>query len=164
MRTAIVYGTKYGSTAEVARRLKNVLGETTELYDIAKDRIPSLDDYDAVIIGGSIYMGRIQKKLRSFLKDSGEELLQKKIGLYLCAAHPDPQARRDELNQAFPDQLYHHALAKDVLGYAIDFEKLNFLDRLIMSKVKGDKNSVSDFDQEKILSFAKAIRKSTLHA
>ncbi|WP_018962324.1 flavodoxin domain-containing protein [Sporolactobacillus vineae] len=164
MRTAIAYGTKYGSTAEVARRLKCVLGETTDLFDITKGQIPSLADYDTVIIGGSIYMGRVQKKLMAFLKVSGEALLQKKIGLYLCAAHPDPKARRDELAGAFPKQLCDHALVKDILGYALHFEKMTFLDRLIMSKVKGDKISTSAFDQEKIVAFAEAIKKSALGA
>lgn len=157
MKTAILFATKYGSTAEAARRLRTALHENADLYDITKDQIPSLEPYDTVIIGGSIYMGRIQKKLLSYLKTSSRELLSKKLGLYLCAAHPDQKTREDELRHAFPEQIYQHALIKDILGYALDFEKMHFLDRLIMSKVKGDKISTSEYHTEKILAFAEAL-------
>lgn len=162
MKTAIAYGTKYGSTAEAARRLKNELGEQTDLFDITKGQIPSLGAYDTVIIGGAIYMGRIQKKLQSFLNVSTEQLLQKKIGLYLCAASRDEKALHEELVHAFPEQLYQHALVKDVLGYAINFEKMHFFDRLIMSKIKGDKISISAFDQDKIRAFADALKRNAV--
>jgi Flavodoxin len=157
MNTAIIFATKYGSTAEVARRLASVFNEKADLFDIAKDRIPSLDPYETVIIGGSVYMGRIQKKLRSYLETSRQELLSKRVGLYLCAAHPDLKTRQDELRQAFPEALYNHALIKDILGYALIFEKMHLMDRFIMSKIKGDKLSVSSYDDDKIQAFAEAL-------
>lgn len=157
MKTILIYATKYGCAAETAQRIKAELDREIEFVNIMTDNVPSLDHYDTVILGGSIYMGRVQKKLSAYMNGQMEHLLNKKIGLFLCAGEPDEAARSRELQNAFPEALYRHAAAKDVLGYAFNFEKMHFLDKLIMRKIKGNSISTVEFFDDRISQFARAL-------
>ncbi|WP_100488381.1 flavodoxin domain-containing protein [Sporolactobacillus pectinivorans] len=157
MKKILIYATKYGSTAEVAQRLNAALEEKGDLFNVMTDSVPPLDSYETVILGGSIYMGRVQKKLSAYINDHLKELLTKNIALFLCAGHPDEKTRENELKNSFSEALYRRAVAKDILGYAIDFEKMHFFDRLIMSKVKGDRISTAEYFDDRIAAFSKAL-------
>ena len=158
MKTIIIYATKYGSTAEVAKRIKTELDEEAHLCNILTDHIPQLDAYDTVILGGSIYIGRVQKQITEYVNNHLKELLRKNIGLFLCAGEQKEDARLKELQSAFPEVLFQHAVAKEVLGYAYSFEKMKFFDKLIMKKMKGDSISTSEFYDSRIALFAKSLK------
>lgn len=153
MQRLIIYATKYGSTAEVARRLKQRSKDQTDVVNVMTDSIPPLTSYDTVILGGSIYMGKVQKQLTRYIDRHLPELLTKKIGLFLCAGHPKEETRQEELRSAFPETLFRKAAAKDVLGYAFDFEKMHFFDRLIMRQIKGDGVSTAEYPDQRISEF-----------
>jgi menaquinone-dependent protoporphyrinogen oxidase len=160
MKSIILYATKYGSTAEVANRIKTQLGEETELCNVMKSSAPPLDAYDTVILGGSIYIGKVQKQIAQFCNDHLNELLKKNVGLFLCAGEPKEDGQQKELQTNFPEALYQHAAAKGVLGYAFSFEKMKFFDKLVMKKIKGDSISIAEYSDEKIASFIKSLKSS----
>ena len=89
-------------------------------------------------------MGRIQKQLTDYVSKNISALLNKRMGLFVCAGSPDAAARIKELESSFPSELYGKAVCKKVFGYEINYEKLGFLEKTIMKAVKGDKESVSD--------------------
>jgi menaquinone-dependent protoporphyrinogen oxidase len=91
------------------------------IVNVLKDKVPGLSDYSTVIIGGSIYMRRVQKELKSYLETHLETLLSKKVGLFLYAGHPDQSVIAEEFNQAFPQSLIDQAVAKGVFGYERNF-------------------------------------------
>lgn len=62
MKTIIIYTTKYGCAEKAAYLLRSKLGEGTEAVNLMHAKEPLLDKYDTVILGGSIYFGKIQKK------------------------------------------------------------------------------------------------------
>ncbi len=157
MKSVIIYATRYGSTAEVAGLIQKELGGDCTLVNVTAKNVPSLDTFDTVILGGSIYMGKIQKELAAFAETNLKQLLSKKVGLFLCAGTPEQKEREKELHGAFPSELLIHAVAKDLLGYAFVFEKMRFFDRLIMKKIKGDSVSTAEYFNERISSFAKVL-------
>ena len=158
MKNIIIYATKYGSAAEVAKRIKTELGEETQLCNIITDSVPSLDVYDTVILGGSIYIGKVQKQIAEYSNNHLNELLNKNVGLFLCAGERKEDAQVQQLQTNFPEALYQHATAKEVLGYAFSFEKMKFFDKLIMKKMKGDSISTAEYSDERIASFAKSLK------
>lgn len=117
----------------------------------------SVEGYDNIILGGSIYIGKIQKKLTSFINTNLPLLLEKKIGLFICAAEKDEVLKEKELITAFPPAIFDHAIAKEVFGFELDMDKLNFFEKLIMSKVKGLKTSIYELSEEKIYEFAESM-------
>lgn len=157
MKSIIVYATRYGCSAEVAKLIQQGLESDCTLVNIMTEKVPQLDSFDTVILGGSIYIGKVQKELTSFVNANLKQLLSKKVGLFLCAGTPKQDDRDKELQGAFPPELLAHAVAKDILGYAFTFEKMRFFDRLIMKKIKGDSVSTSEYFDKRILLFVKAL-------
>lgn len=140
MKTIIIYTTKYGFSRVLAEHLQEKLAGEIHLAD-AKGPVPGLEPYDTVILGGSVYMGRIQKAMTAYIREHLQELLGKNIGLYLSAGITDGAVEEQELRAAFGTELINHAAAKDVLGYCFDFSKMNFLERcMVKAKGKGTEN------------------------
>ena len=59
-KVLVTYGSRFGSTKEISEYMVKVIkeiGHTVDLYDAAK--VPSsLDEYDVVLIGSGIQIGR----------------------------------------------------------------------------------------------------------
>jgi len=66
MKTIIIYGSTYGYTKECAERLKEYLDGEVMLVDATAGTITPIDKFDNIVIGGSIYMGQIQKKVKAY--------------------------------------------------------------------------------------------------
>ncbi|MFP3874685.1 MAG: flavodoxin domain-containing protein [Thiohalophilus sp.] len=68
MQTLIIYGSQEGQTRKIAEYIAELLREkeqkvtTLPVEQLPTDR--SLNDYDAVIIGGSIHVGKYPKSLK----------------------------------------------------------------------------------------------------
>ncbi len=141
MKTLIIYATKYGCTEKCASALSKKLMGKVELCNLKTGNIPNLSEYDKVIIGGSIYIGNIQKEVRAFCSTNLNVLKDKKIGLFICAMQKD-DAIETEINTAFPQELLDRAIAREYFGGEFIFKNMNFLDRMIVKKVsKIDKDT-----------------------
>ncbi|WP_075980031.1 flavodoxin domain-containing protein [Bacillus massilinigeriensis] len=154
MKAIIIYATKHGAVEKAALILKERLGWEIPTVDITKEYAPPLEEYDTVIIGGSIYIGNVQKDLVKFMYDHLDVLLTKRVGLFLCAGHPNQEELDKEMKRAFPEQLYNHAIVKEVFGYEFDFSKLSFLERLTIRNVAHVKESQFALSEKKIDEFA----------
>lgn len=160
MNILIVYATKYGSVNKAVYMLESFFPADVgvDIVDVLHDTAPPLEDYDTVILGGSIHVGRIQKEIRQYAEQNLETLLTKRVGLFICAAQ-DPPTSWKELEQAFPRTLFESAIYKDVFGYEIYYDKLSLVDRLIISTVKGTRESEFMLSEPAIEEFAQAMTK-----
>lgn len=156
MKTLIIYATKYGSVEHAAQLLKSKLAGDVQLVNIIKEDVPPLEEFEIVILGGSIYVGKIQKKLSKYITKKLPQLLGKRIGLFICAGQKE-EVRIKELETAFPTELYHHAVCKEVFGYEIHYEKMNFFEKKIIGSILGHKQSYSDLSETIIARFAKEV-------
>lgn len=157
MKTIIIYTSKYGCTEKAAYLLKNQLGEETEVVNLMLAKEPALERYDTVILGGSIYYGKIQKQMMEFTSKYQNELSKKRVGLFICAGAKGEQAAQ-ELKSSFPEKLYEQSITKEVFGDEIYEEKFTILDRLVLRMVKGKSMSVNGLSKETIERFALAIK------
>jgi len=154
MKTLIVYASKYGCTADCAAKLKNLLTGDVTLADINKVS-PNVHEFDTVIIGGSVYIGKVSKKLKAFCENNLSELLKKQVGIFLCCALAD-QAN-EVLTSNFPPTLLTHSKATKTFGSEARLGKMSFLDKTIIKAVtKGDFSNFKISD-ESIEDFAKEI-------
>lgn len=154
MQTCIIYATKHGATRQAALHLAEKLSGDIQLFDLKKDPVVHLEDSDNIIIGGSIYMGNIQKDVKQFIKKNASLLLTKKIGLFICAGQDDPKIVQEQIENAFPKSLLDHATCKTSFGFIYDFSKLNGMERMIIKKIIGIKQSKSQLANDKIVEFA----------
>lgn len=158
MKTLIVYATKQGTAKLVAEKLKTKLIGETELVDLNVNSPRNLIEYDNIILGGSIYIGKIQKQMKSFVEENLSLLLNKRVCVYICAAEKNEKLEK-ELTDAFPEALLTKALFRDRVGESIDFNRLNFFNRMITKKVMGTTQSYVNIDEKKIDKIAKALLK-----
>lgn len=134
MNTLILFSTKNGTTRKCAEMLKEKINKEVDLLELNKKSKIDLNDYDQVILGGSIYIGKIQKSLRKFMEDNKAILLKKSLGLFVCAMGEGLELK-NEIDANFPKELIKHATQVYCLAWSFDFDKMNFLEKLIAKKV-----------------------------
>lgn len=154
MKNLIIYATKYGSVANAAVLLAGELQGETDLVRLGYDDLPALDEYDSVVVGGSIYIGNIQKEVKEFCLGFEAELLEKKLGLFICAAEKNEEKQRDIIRKNYPLELINHSTATGWFGQEVHLEKASFMDRTAIRLIMGVKKSFSDLKKENIAEFA----------
>lgn len=97
MRVLVAFGSKRGGTAGLARMVGDAFaahGVSAEVRD-AKG-VPSLDGYDAVVVGGALYANRWHRDARAFLRRFRREMAA--MPVYLFSSGPlDDSAARGEI-------------------------------------------------------------------
>jgi menaquinone-dependent protoporphyrinogen oxidase len=127
----IVYASKHGSTEQVARGIGEVLrsrGLTTEIDEARA--VKDLSGFRAVVLGGSIYVGRWHHDARAFLRRHRCTLERLPFAVFALGPGKDTPkdfaASRQQLDHAlerFPDI---EPRVTAVFGGVIDPEKLHF--------------------------------------
>jgi menaquinone-dependent protoporphyrinogen oxidase len=91
-KVLILYGTRYGTTKEISDEIEKLIQEkglSTESYNIkehALKKIPPLKEYEGVLVGTGIMMGRWTKAFKNFVNKRKSELneIQDNLGFYVC--------------------------------------------------------------------------------
>lgn len=156
MKTLIVYVTRHGCAEKCALELKNGLKNNTDVLNLKKAKGINLNSYDTIIIGGSIHIGKIQKRVQKFCINNMDLLKGKKIGLFICCMAEGEEAN-SEFNKAFPAELIQHATATGIFGGEFNFEKMNFIERAMIKKVAKTDKSISKINHENIDKFIQQI-------
>ena len=156
----IVYMSRHGTTEKVANMIKEAYNnEPVTLINLKKTRNPDISKCDLVIIGGSIHVGKIQKKVTRFCRKNEKLLLTKNIGLYLCCMFKGDEAQK-EFENAYPEKLRKHAVASALMGYELYFEKMNPVTRKVMKKLTGESQNVYNIDIESFNRFITGLKNS----
>lgn len=160
MKTLIIYRTKYGTAAACARTLLEKIGGDTVLADLADARDVNVREYDVVLVGGSIYAGKVQRAVVSFCEKNRSALLQRKVGIYLCCLYQGEDALM-QLQSAFPDWLLAHSFARVLPGGEIHYAKLTLLDRLLVRGLPHPPGDLSRMKPQALEDLAAATRALT---
>jgi len=136
--------------------IRDSLGEATTC-NLKKQSCPDLNNFDWIIIGGSIYAGRIQKEVKKFCQKNLSLLRQKKIGLFICCLY-EGQKAEEQFREAFPEELRKAARAGAIFSGELSFEKINFLEKFVIKKFIGVKESISRFRPEQMIEFSGKLR------
>jgi menaquinone-dependent protoporphyrinogen oxidase len=142
-RILIFYGTSYGQTAKIARRMDDLLtasGEIVTLVD-ASSQPPGLTprEFDGIIVGGSIIRGRHQKSVRRFVhvhRDVLNAMPSAFFSVSGAAASPDQDARAEARRfvDAFLGETgWDPALSESIAG-AMAYTKYNRIVRWIVKR------------------------------
>ena len=159
MKTLILYTTSHGCTEKAVRELSPKLSGEVTIIDLKHFPSPCLDEYERVIIGGSIHAGQIQKRIRDFYTSNLNELRSKEIGLFICCMY-EPEIAHEELQNAFPEELHQMAKAEGIFGGEFNFGKMNFIEKLLVRKIAKVSESVSKIDYLSIEQFANRMEKT----
>jgi menaquinone-dependent protoporphyrinogen oxidase len=163
MKTLIVYGSSHGTTEKAVQLLCEWMEGEVLAVDLKRDRITfDVSEYDFVIIGGSIHAGSIQGKIKHFIGNNHDELITKKLALFLCCWH-DGETAIEQFDSAFPEKLRKVSIANGIFGGEFLVSKMNFIERQIVKKVSGVTEDTSNLDTTAIMSFVMKINSTFAH-
>jgi menaquinone-dependent protoporphyrinogen oxidase len=148
----VAYATKYGATAEIAKRLGETLqgeGFAVEVVPVKKAGAP--DQYTAVVLGSAVYIGSWRKEAATYLQDNEAALA--KLPVWLFSSGPTGEGDPAELLKGwrFPpalqpvaDRIQPREIA--VFGGELDPAKMNFLEKMMIKNVKAPTGDFRDWD------------------
>jgi len=88
-KVLVAYGSRYGCTEEVSQEIAKVLekgGLSVSLVNLeSSNRLPKIEEYDGILVGSGIKIGKWTKEADNLLKKNKESLKTKILGLYTCS-------------------------------------------------------------------------------
>lgn len=144
MKILIIYATRTGVSKKCAQMLSEGLDSdamNVELFDI-EDAPPSPEEYDVCVIGGSIRMGALNKKLKKYLKEHAETLNAIHTALFLCCGLSE--SVDDYITLQIPKNIIP-SLEIHYFGGEVKPDNAKGLDKLIL---KAMRSSIKEVDFE----------------
>lgn len=91
MKILIAYTSKNGTTAKCAKMLAEKLEVSHEVIvtDMNKEDTVPPEGFDVVVLGSSVRMGAVSKKLKKYIKANVDMLNSKLCAVFLCCGFPD---------------------------------------------------------------------------
>jgi menaquinone-dependent protoporphyrinogen oxidase len=175
MRVLVAYGSKYGSTARLAEFIGEELkgeGHEVDVVDLRHCPDPEVTNYDMVVLGSPVFVGKWTKEARRFLEVRGPNLCERKVALFVsCSDVLFPEkveaGRRmylEEVAASVPDL---RPISLGMFGGVIDFSRYGALTKALLAGVgtkkqlagKGiDVNSPYDFrDWDQIKEWTRSL-------
>jgi menaquinone-dependent protoporphyrinogen oxidase len=75
MTVLVAFASKHGSTGEIAAAIADVLRQSgLEVGCVSAHEVPTLEPYDAVVLGSAVYTGRWRREARRFLRKHARAL------------------------------------------------------------------------------------------
>ena len=143
-KTLICYGTRYGSTAEVAQKMADIIvesGSAVDLVDLKTSKPPMhVQEYDLVIIGSGIQVGKWTKHPLQFIEKNLETLSASRVALFVVcgsAAHEDQcdDAQRDFLDKIVEDFPGLSPVSTGLFAGLYDFKRYSFPVRVLVKRI-----------------------------
>jgi len=103
-----------------------------------------------------MYVGTINKKMQEFINSQHKTLLQKNLGIIVSGMQKDEINKEIESN--FSKELLNHSTFVEWIGGEFNFEKMGWMDKMIVKKVAKCKETTTLLFSEKLTSIEVAIR------
>lgn len=158
----VTCASKYGATAEIAKKIGAVLSQAGLQVDVlAVDGIRDLTSYEAVVLGSAIYVGKWQKEAAKFLQTNEKILADRPVWLFSSGptGEGDPVELVEGMRlpaalQPVADRIHPRDIA--VFHGYINPDKLNFIEKWAIKSLV--KKPFGDFrNWEVIISWATSI-------
>jgi len=146
----IVYGSRYGATARTSEEIsKNLQQEKLDvrLINLKEENVTDITDYELVIVGSGIKIGRWTKESEIFLKKFQKELTKKKVALFVCSGSAQPLNEEEKEPEVIENYKRNYLQEKAIkynlqpialgfFGGVYNFNKVSWLFRKFMAGVK----------------------------
>ena len=165
-KIAVIYKSKYGTTKKYAGWI--ALRLDADLYEVSDIREKDIKEYDVIIFGGPLYIGKI--KGIGFINKNIEKLMDKKLILFTIGIQSEDEKYKSKI---LKDNFNEDIIDKINLFYykgRFNYNELDIIDKLLMKFMKkeiknkrsvklseNDKNILKGFNEEVDLTDKKSI-------
>ncbi|MBN1892216.1 MAG: flavodoxin domain-containing protein [Clostridiales bacterium] len=158
----VAYGSKKGSTAEIAEKIGDTLrrkGSSVDVMDAGT--VHDLTPYEKIIIGSSVYMGLWHKNVTRFMKKNIESLEKLPVWIFISGSTGpgDPMEQLDGrlyLNSLRPVIEKIHARDITCFGGKMDPKMLSPFEKWVMKRVEAPEGDFRNWKD--IENWAESIR------
>jgi menaquinone-dependent protoporphyrinogen oxidase len=145
LRVLIPYGTNEGLTAKISEFVADVIrghGHEATVVDIKGSKAPKPDDYDAVIVGASIHMGKHENYVLDFVRENRDALERLPSAFFSVsmAAHDDIEEAEGYIEE-FARETGWRPARVGLFGGALLYTHYGFIKRHLMKKIARDKGN-----------------------
>lgn len=131
MNILIAYSTRSGTTEKCAHILAEKLGGATVAN--LKREIPDPSKFDIVIVGGALRTGNITGETLDYLHRCEHLLLQRPLGLFVCAGSEDQV--EDVFHKNVSASLLAHAKCRMSFGGELDARRARGFEKIIIKMI-----------------------------
>jgi menaquinone-dependent protoporphyrinogen oxidase len=149
-KALIVYGTRYGATANTSEVIAETLrqeGFEVRVVDAKKEKVQSTSEFDLIIVGSGIQMGKWTSEPEDFLKKHQKELSTKKLALFVSCGGANPLSEGEKKNRELDDAKRKYLEDKTVeyklnpvalgfFGGCYDFNQMSWFFKKTLSAIK----------------------------
>ncbi len=135
----VAYGTRAGSTAEVADVIGKKLAQGGCAVDVrAVKRVNNLNGYQAIVLGSAIRAGKILPEVTAFVKAHKEELRKLPVAYFVVGMtlrEDTPEKRK--IVRAYLDPLCAEVapLETGLFAGKMDYSRLGFVEKMIVKNM-----------------------------
>ncbi len=135
MKVLLAYSGKHSSTRECTERLANALPRGVEVTVAhLEGTTPDPAAFDLVVLGSSVYFGKLRPAAKSYLQTYTPALLQKPLGLFLvCGLAHEYEYYREKL---LPVALREHAFQTLYFGGSLSTKGLSPTEWLLVRSMR----------------------------
>ena len=160
-KVLVAYASKYSATKEIAEKISQALSDEGFDVDVLNaGNVPDPAAYGAFIVGSASYIGQWRKEASKFVKANADTLTGKPVWIF--SSGPTGEGDVDKLMSGWqcPGGLkpfIEKIKPKDIVVFhgKADPEKMNFLERWVLKRVK---SGIGDFrNWDDITGWAKKI-------
>lgn len=137
MRVLVSAASRHGSTAEIAAEIASVLVEAgIDAGVVPPDDVPSLDGWDAAVIGSAIYVGHWLAPARDLVERLAPELAERPVWFFSSGPIGDPPSPVEEPEDVADLVALAGARGHQVFAGRIDRKQLGLGEKVIMTALR----------------------------
>ena len=160
MNILIAYDSKLDQTVQtgklLAEYIRRKLRTDPTIVDFGRRAAIDMDQFDAVVVGGTMWYGKLDDGMQNFLDKYLAELGSQSLFLFVNSYNPEEKFKRNMVGQV-PLELLEVAYTTNI-GQTVNFDKLNPIQKVKWT-VMGQKDEAS-FSRKKIQELAELIIES----
>jgi menaquinone-dependent protoporphyrinogen oxidase len=151
-KVLVAYGSKYGSTKQIAEKVGEVLKqEGLDADVISGDKVKDISGYKDIIAGAAVYMGMARKEVKNLLNQNTAALKSKRVWFF----YSGPSGKGDPVELVkgaiVPQnlkQIFEVIKPKETVVFHgnLDPNRMKGLEKWIVKRVGGDTGDFRDWN------------------
>jgi menaquinone-dependent protoporphyrinogen oxidase len=149
-KALVVYGTRTGATANTSEVIADALqkeGLSVKIVDAKKEKVKGISEYDLVVVGSGVQIGKWTGESEDFLKKHQKELASKKLALFVSCGAATPLSEGEQKTKEMDtgkqkyleDKAAQYNLKPVALGYfggCYNFNKMSWFSKKTLGSLK----------------------------